>query len=929
VKSVLQQHLSEDLSPVVLLRPEVSKPVATALDRLLSKEPADRYPTAVEFMEALGTGSATSEVAGIRPELALRVLGSVDLRGRDGGEIDSILSQPKRLALLAYLGVATPRGFHRRDKLLGLFWPNLDREHARAALRNALYVLRQELGEEILVGRGDEEVGLDFDRVWCDAAECEEALDRGELSQGLDLYRGQLLEGFFLSDVPEFERWLEERRFALAAKALKASQGLARHAEEAADLKEALRWTRRAMELDPLQERSVRQLMGLLDRLGDRSSAIQVYNRFSERLKVELEARPAPETMALVEEIRSREQEQNSRDEVAVGPASPLAKGVEIPIPSTPQEPAPATDSGRRVRTATVLVWLTVAGVLIAGGITLDRLGPGGSSLDNQLVAVLPFENRTGDPGLDDVLGLAAEVATRQIAQGSGLQVVAPVTVEAVLERVEEFQGDPTEAVAALAGAGIVVTGSVHARRDSLVFEGQILNASENRTLYLMRPAQSSDDDPDAAVRALVDQITATLAQHAEFGEALIGRQPPPSLAAYREYRKGLEKLNWPDREDFGGALTALEHFKRAAEMDSTYPAPLLSQLRMQYDVGTASQLAAADSVLAQLELMRAQLTPSEEAYLDLWAGVIGGDYDAAATAATRGFAIDPPSIAFSAGYVEMLRNRPKSALDYFEHADTVRAAFYPVRDYSFLPFFRSRALHMLGRHEEEMAVALDARQRFPDDTQIRWRELSARVALGQAAEVERLIEEGLNSGDEEILYIARGEFQAHGMEDRAVVAAERLLDIYQNHCSPRRTREYCDRRSSDLLVFLGRSEEAVVIIRQSTLNPFESAIAEGLPVRAGLLRRAGYGAALAGDSALASIADSMLAARDDLYLDWRNTHWRAFIAAFSGRPDDAVALLRQAMEEGLPMSLSFHLSVYYEPLRGHPGFEQLIQPKG
>jgi hypothetical protein len=62
----------------------------------------------------------------------LRLLGSADLRDRDGRGALSVLAQPKRLALLAWLTRAT--GFHRRDTIIGLFWPELDVEHARAAL---------------------------------------------------------------------------------------------------------------------------------------------------------------------------------------------------------------------------------------------------------------------------------------------------------------------------------------------------------------------------------------------------------------------------------------------------------------------------------------------------------------------------------------------------------------------------------------------------------------------------------------------------------------------------------------------------------------------------------------------------------------------------------------------------------------------------
>src|SRR5438876_10874076 len=99
-----------------------------------------------------------------------RLLGTLSLTTADGREAGSLLSQPRRLALLAYLAAATPRGPHRRDTLLALFWPELDQEHARAALRQSLHVLRTALGADTLVSRGDEEIGLDFTRIWCDVS---------------------------------------------------------------------------------------------------------------------------------------------------------------------------------------------------------------------------------------------------------------------------------------------------------------------------------------------------------------------------------------------------------------------------------------------------------------------------------------------------------------------------------------------------------------------------------------------------------------------------------------------------------------------------------------------------------------------------------------------------------------------------------------
>src|SRR3989449_3336619 len=144
--------------------------------------------------------------------IEFRLLGALHLTDAEGREVTSLLTRSRRLALLAYLAAARPRGLHRRDTLLALFWPELDVEHARAALRQALDVLRDSLGALAIVTRGDEEIGLDFNHLWCDVAAFEDAVAAGQLPQALELYRGNLLEGFFIPGAAGFERGLETER---------------------------------------------------------------------------------------------------------------------------------------------------------------------------------------------------------------------------------------------------------------------------------------------------------------------------------------------------------------------------------------------------------------------------------------------------------------------------------------------------------------------------------------------------------------------------------------------------------------------------------------------------------------------------------------------------------------------------------------------
>ena len=62
----------------------------------------------------------------------LRILGSPLLEDSNGGDASGLLSQPKRLALLAFLA-AGGRHLVARDKVLGAFWGEQPEERARHA----------------------------------------------------------------------------------------------------------------------------------------------------------------------------------------------------------------------------------------------------------------------------------------------------------------------------------------------------------------------------------------------------------------------------------------------------------------------------------------------------------------------------------------------------------------------------------------------------------------------------------------------------------------------------------------------------------------------------------------------------------------------------------------------------------------------------
>ena len=240
--------------------------------------------------------------------IQLRTLGGLGLTDPDSrGELRAILVQPKRSALLVYLALANSDRFRRRDTLTGLFWPELDGDHARGALRQALRFLRGELGPDVLVNRGEEEVGVNPEALSCDITAFELACETADWGRAVELYRGDLLAGIFIADVSsEFEHWLERERERLRRRAAVAAWSVVGDAERVGDLARAAPLARRAVQLAPDDEASVRRLMRILDHKGDRAGALSAFEAFRLRLAAEYDAVPSPETEALLANIRKR-----------------------------------------------------------------------------------------------------------------------------------------------------------------------------------------------------------------------------------------------------------------------------------------------------------------------------------------------------------------------------------------------------------------------------------------------------------------------------------------------------------------------------------------------------------------------------------------------------------------------------------------------
>lgn len=274
--------------------------------------------------------------------LRLKTFGGLAIR-RNGAPVEGAGAQRRRLALLALLAEAGERGMSR-ERLLGLLWPDSDLERGRKNLAQAVYALRRDLGaDELITGTAD--LRLNTDHISSDLHDFRRAAAEGRLEDAVTLYEGPFLDGVYLDEAPEFDRWAEQERNVLAHEYVAALEQLAKRATQAGDHRTAVGHWRKLANADPLNAQVAAGLMQALAAAGDRAAALQHYRVYEMLLRQELEIEPDPKLKALADDLRKAPAAPAKAAPPLPATPSVAARG-EIPEPTPPPASDPDTRGG-------------------------------------------------------------------------------------------------------------------------------------------------------------------------------------------------------------------------------------------------------------------------------------------------------------------------------------------------------------------------------------------------------------------------------------------------------------------------------------------------------------------------------------------------------------------------------------------------------
>jgi predicted ATPase/DNA-binding SARP family transcriptional activator len=307
-------------------------------------------------------------------QLVIRLFGTFE------AEIDHTpvdFAYDKAKAILAYLAVHLGRPV-RREKLAGLLWSDKPQEVAAENLRQALSRLRKSLaGKDTLTPF----LMVDRDKVMLNPATNIQVdvvlfidavsfyhrhnhrhsqtcrICATHMQTACQVFRGDFLEDLSLAESDLFEEWVIAQREQLHEQALDTLGWLTTYHQLAGDHISALTYARRLVELEPLNEGGIMQLVKIMVDMGKIDQAITHYRRFCRKLTDEIGNAPSKALTDYIKRVQSGEWKLDSDR------SNPSA---DLPAPLSPL-------IGRQVELNELEVWLADPSRRL-----ISLLGPGG-----------------------------------------------------------------------------------------------------------------------------------------------------------------------------------------------------------------------------------------------------------------------------------------------------------------------------------------------------------------------------------------------------------------------------------------------------------------------------------------------------------------------------------------------------------------------
>ena len=353
-------------------------------------------------------------------------------------------------------------------------------------------------------------------------------------------------------------------------------------------------------------------------------------------------------------------------------------------------------------------------------------------------VAVLPFDNMSGDPDQEYFAdGLTEDIIT-ELSRFMSLFVIARNSTFT-------FKGQSVEVkeVGRRLGVRYVVEGSVRRAGKRLRITAQLIDALNDTHLWAERYDRDLEDIfavQDEVTQAIVTAIEPNLAS-TERERA--HRKPPESLGAWECYQRGLWHLYQHTAED---SAKGQELFRRAIELEPGFAAPhaaLGFSLYYEFVGGLVSD--PGDRLTRALKVARAAVAADErDAFSHEVLGrilLLHGEHDASIAAHQTSLKLNPnyANAHYGLAFALCFTGQPEEAIRELDEAQ--RLSPHDPLLWAFM-VIKSFALTLLRRYDEALVWAKRAQQWPSATVWVNFNEVVPLAYLGRIEEARAALEQ-------------------------------------------------------------------------------------------------------------------------------------------------------------------------------------------
>jgi DNA-binding SARP family transcriptional activator len=230
----------------------------------------------------------------------LYLFGGVSIDGEEGS-VSGRAVQRHRVALLGVLAASRSPSMSR-DKLATYLWPESDARRARRALADSIYRLNASLGGSAVLGAGGQ-LRLNREIVCSDVGLFNDAIERGAWDVAVRAYTGPFMDGFFLPDALELERWVDTTRERLENEYALALESLAEERRAHGDTAGAVAAWRQRATMDRYDSRVALRLAEALAAAGNHAGALRHARAHTQLVEREFGTQPVSELVTFAERL--------------------------------------------------------------------------------------------------------------------------------------------------------------------------------------------------------------------------------------------------------------------------------------------------------------------------------------------------------------------------------------------------------------------------------------------------------------------------------------------------------------------------------------------------------------------------------------------------------------------------------------------------